>query len=229
MLISVHLPKTAGSSFHQVLSDHFGGGLHRDYADFPLHAPSWKRCSSALWNALKTGVHRTPSGIHCIHGHFLPVKYRWLHDPDEPVKFVTWLRHPVERLISHYYFWQDHPELAMDAPLHQQVLTERWSLEKFCQAPALRNTYSRFLWGFPLQRFDFIGITEHFDSDLQDFSRRFLCQPIVTPPKMNAGRSDSNRETLSSSIRRRVEHFHHRDMLLYRWACQRRKARITSI
>jgi len=223
MLVSVHLPKTAGSSFGQVLSGHFGAALRHDYADFPLHAPAWKRCSAALGYTLTGG--RVPPDVRCIHGHFLPLKYRWLRDPNEPVRFVTWLRHPVERLVSHYYFWLDHPELADDAPLHQQMLEENWSLERFCLAPSLRNSYGRFLWGFPPRHFDFIGITEHFDSDLQDFSRRFLGNPTA-PPRINTGRAAARRNALSPSRRRQVENFHHRDMALYEWACQRREARI---
>ena len=40
MLISVHMPKTAGLSFRATLEEHFGDGFSYDYADYPLaHKP----------------------------------------------------------------------------------------------------------------------------------------------------------------------------------------------
>ena len=38
----------------------------------------------------------------CIHGHFLPLSYRHLARRAD-VRFVTWLREPIDRLLSHYH------------------------------------------------------------------------------------------------------------------------------
>ena len=41
----------------------------------------------------------------CIHGHFLPLSYRHLARRAD-VRFVTWLREPIDRLLSHYHYWR---------------------------------------------------------------------------------------------------------------------------
>ena len=47
-LISLHLPKTAGSSFYALVESHYGNGILRDYADFPINTPAVVRNASAL-------------------------------------------------------------------------------------------------------------------------------------------------------------------------------------
>ncbi len=226
LLISVHLPKTAGASFGQALEDHFGDALLRDYADYPINQSALVRNRAALGHCLRSRFSRRGAGVladdvRCIHGHFLPLKYRCLSARGRDVRFVTWLRHPVDRLISHYWFWRDHPELAAAAPLQQRMLRENWSLERFCLAPELRNLYRRFLWGFPLNRFDFVGITEHFEHDLARFSARYLDHPAPAY-RVNTGRRETGRHTLETGFRRRVERYHRADMRLYAQACRLR-------
>ncbi len=102
MLISVHLPKTAGSSFLAALDGHFGPGLLRDYADLPINTPVTARNASAVKACLRNLL-RCPAEVRCVHGHFLPLKY--LFCCRRNVKFVTWLRDPLERVASHYFFW----------------------------------------------------------------------------------------------------------------------------
>jgi hypothetical protein len=174
LLISVHLPKTAGASLRLALDEHFGDRLLRDYEDRPLSASAALRNTLALSQCLKNCWGRSDlRKFACIHGHFMPLKYRLLRMPDKK-QFVTWMRDPVERLASHYAFWLRTDQQNSFGELHRRVIEERWSLERFCLGPELRNTYSKFLWGFPLNRFDFIGITEFYDTDMEYFSEKFM-------------------------------------------------------
>ena len=70
-------------------------------------------------------------------------------------------------MVSHYNFRVRNNEggTAKEA-LHRKVVEEKWSLEKFCFSPKMHNFYTQFLWSFPLELFDYIGITESFDEDL---------------------------------------------------------------
>ena len=47
-------------------------------------------------------------------------------------RFVTWLREPLQRLVSHYYYWQRSYDPAADdtSSLHRRVVEEAWTLQK---------------------------------------------------------------------------------------------------
>ena len=132
LLVSLHLPKTAGTSFGSALKTRFGNALLRDYADVPINTPPFERNKAAMQAALDN-AEADWSGIECIHGHFLPVKYLLLAARRE-LKFVTWLRDPVERVLSHYDFWRRGYDPATAPPLHRKVVEENWPLERFAWA-----------------------------------------------------------------------------------------------
>ncbi len=68
MLISVHLPKTAGISFRFALESQFVNGLQLDYSDHPIHNPPFVRNKQALMNSLQPAGNDY-KGIQCIHGY----------------------------------------------------------------------------------------------------------------------------------------------------------------
>ena len=112
--------------------------------------------------------------------------------------------------------------------LERRVVVEGWTLEQFCLAPELRDIYSEFLWGFPLDRLDFIGITEFFPEDLRYFSREIL-RNKVRPHTLNqrpAAADAALQRQIAHLDRARVEAWHARDVALYRRALARRARRI---
>ena len=145
-LISVHIPKTAGTAFRQVLLDVYGvDKVLDDYPPDRIYDPA-------------TVIH---PNIGVIHGHFLPTKYYHLFPK---AKRIVWLRHPIFRLISEYFFAkniQDYNNI-----IHAQLLEKELSLLEFAQIPAMRNFLTRHLAGTQLQEFDFVGIQEFYDRDL---------------------------------------------------------------
>ena len=158
-----------------------------------------------------------------------PLKYLQLAET-LPCTFVTWLREPVARLVSHYYYWQRSYDSASDltSALHRRVVEEKWSLEQFCLAPELRNVYSEFLWGFPLKRFDFVGITEFYAEDLRYFSQEILGNNLETHTlnwRPQSGTSGST-DVLEPSERSEIENFHAADCTLYRHALELRRFRL---
>lgn len=220
-LISLHLPKTAGTSLRQALESHFGPALMLDYGDLPLNTPRpWRE-----WRAWRDGrrLQRDglPPAVHCVHGHFLPLKYRRLEPA--PV-FATWLRDPVERLISHYRYWMTATDPAGLPALHRRVVAQQWSLERFCLGPELRDLYHQFLWGFPVRRFAFVGIVERMEADVARFDRDYLSgHGGLVLPQTNLGRADMQARHLEDgALRRRIESWHRRDMALYRFFAAQR-------
>lgn len=224
-IISVHLPKTAGTSLAASLADHFGDGFRRDYDDKAISKPIARRCQEALTAALDIadrGLH----GVDCVHGHFLPLKYLLL-DTRCDLTFVTWMREPVARLISHYHYWQASYDPATAASHHRQVIEQGWSLEQFCLSEQFRNIYTQYLWGFPLENFAFIGISEHYAEDLREFSRRYLGTELEAR-RENTTVSSHPRDALEPDLLERVCRFHAADIDLYQRALQLRETRLAS-
>ena len=228
MLVSIHMPKTAGTSFRGSLEEHFGDRFRHDYQDYPLaHTPRARRQRARDWG--ETARPGDFAGVDCVHGHFLPLKYLQLAER-LPCTFVTWLREPVARLVSHYHYWQRayDPGSPLVSTLHRRVVVEGWTLEQFCLAPELRDIYSEFLWGFPLDRLDFIGITEFFSEDLRYFSREILGNKMRShtlnqrPPMADQLAATG----LSAEARAEIQAYHAADMALYRRALIWRKGRL---
>ena len=218
MLISVHLPKTAGSSFKASLEQHFGSRLLPDYADLPINTPPFQRNKNTLISGLENADYDFGE-TECIHGHFMPAKYLLL-DTAQTLTFVTWMRNPVERVISHYYFWQR--QYWPEAPsLHKRIVEEKWTLEKFCLSDEMRNLYQQFLWSFPIYNFDFIGITEHYEEDFWYFRKTFLHEN-VTSFRENINKNKKGNYAISKSLRTQIESFHQADMELYQSALKLR-------
>lgn len=223
LLVSVHMPKTAGTSFAATLQASFGSRYRADYADMPMQVRPWCRQGHALLQALR----QPTDGIRdaeCIHGHFLPAKYASLSRLRR-LGFITWLRDPVERVLSHYHFWRrDYDGRDARQPLRNRMVKEGWSLERFALGAELRNVYSQYLWHFDLRRFDFIGITERYREDLADFSARFLGSPAVPTTAMANPHRPGERYDIDPLLRRRIEAHHAVDVALYRSVLERRMA-----
>jgi hypothetical protein len=225
MLVSVHMPKTAGLSFRATLEEHFGKQFAHDYVDSPLAYPPAERHQMALEASISSLGSNALAGVKCIHGHFLPVKYLPLTQ-QRHCQFVTWLREPVARLISHYHYWHRSYGIpsAYTSELHRRVVEESWTLEEFCLSPELRNIYTEFLWRFPFQRLDFIGVTEFFDDDFHWFCKLFLGVELE-PRRINVGSETCVEEHLSAAAIAKVSQYHAADVALYRRALRQRKKR----
>lgn len=220
-IISVHLPKTAGSSFRSSLEDLLGDRLHKDYQGSGITLTPFERNSKTLTESLclaKQGL----KNFDCIHGHFPPAKYLLLNDL-EPLIFITWMRDPIARLISHYNYWQQAYNPTTSAPHHKRVIEEGWSLEKFCLSEDFRNIYTQYLWGFPLENFDFIGITEHYADDFHYFTKKYFNTEL--PIQQNNVSKHKHSTILSTEILEKIKRFHAKDIALYRRALDIRNQR----
>lgn len=219
MLVSVHLPKTAGMSFRAALEDHFGDRFLPDYGDRPMNTTALRRNSYASKEAVRIRLAKRPDAD-CVHGHFMPLKYRFLRD----TQFVAWLRDPVERLGSQYHYWRRSYNPQTPSVMQRRMVEEDWSLERLCLGPEFRNFYQRYFWGFPLKRFAYLGITEFFDEDIQEFSQRFLGAPQQAP-QVNRNPEAPKTYFEDPDLRRRIESYHAVDFGIYRQALQMRAAR----
>lgn len=218
MLISIHIPRTAGTSFRFLLKQYYGQSVLFDYGD-PIMVNNLIRTGFARKSKIKNRIFKSDfNNKRCIHGHFLPYKY--LDFKKEESAFVVWIREPMDRLMSHYSFIikenKKHPDVS---PFHQKVIKEKWNFEKFCLDKTAQNLYSKFFWNFPISKLNFIGSLEDYDHDINLFCNKYfdhLDQELITSNKT------LKKPSYSPNLLAMVKEFHKEDYILYGKLMKRR-------
>lgn len=163
-LLSLHLPKTGGISFLQSLRNQYGKGLLEIY-------------SAALIRKINEGhLRKLPRRSVALHGHFQLNEFS--RDIFPRARIICWLRHPVDRVISHYHFWQTFP--AGENPIHRRFLQDKPDLKQFVSDPYYAssvNVYQSFLGPGDIDELFFVGRLEHYEQDLRNLARKMDWSP----------------------------------------------------
>lgn len=162
-IIAVHIPKTAGTTFCNILLNIYGHEHVIEYYGSTKLAVN--RINSLSDEELQNIIDSRPI-IKAITGHFFADKYQQLYPS---TKTAIWLRDPIKRLISHYYYWQTRKPTN---ELHKKVLDDKLSLLDFAKLPEISNFMSQYVAGFSLEQFFFVGLQEYFEEDLKYLSRK---------------------------------------------------------
>ncbi len=215
MLVSLHIPKTGGSSFRTLLENHFKEKLLLDYADTPFEYNYFVRNASAI---LKMFKQPDLTNYACIHGHFLPVKYYLLKDKT----LAVWLREPVEMVVSLYYYIKRKVD-PNKKKVKKHIKDINISLEDFCKIEHFHNIYAKYLWGMSLEKFDFVGITENYEHNLKLFEKccnlnlaSGLIIENVNPEKISL----EERYNISDKLRNQILEFNYKDIEIYKKALE---------
>jgi hypothetical protein len=212
-LLSVHIPKTAGTSFRTILETVYGfDGVHTVYPEaadrltMETEDEHWLADGLALCRA-------RGSAARVVHGHYL---LTWYADRFPEAMKIAWLRHPVDRLMSFYYMWREMPLWPTASPLQRAVREGRLDLVDFASAPALRDQItSRFLGDQTGRGLGFIGLQERFDVDLRRLGK-LLGWPrtIATRENVNSSAMYTARK-VDTRVRREIEKLNPADMALF--------------
>lgn len=214
LYISVHIPKTAGTSFKEILHGIAQERLFLDYGDKPLASAYPERKMASLANdadrykAILSAASVSPDLPVVVHGHFLAAKYQWVFPQ---AKTLVWLRDPLERLASHYHHWLRNPDLENDTCM--KMLNEQMSLVQFARLAPMSNLYSRFLCGRKLESIAFVGITEEFEKGLRLFARILGREPVKLIVNTNA--NNTGRYPLDKETRQAIMDANKDDMRIY--------------
>jgi hypothetical protein len=211
-LISVHFPKAAGTSLGAMLRCYFGSDLFTDYDHDPVN-PNHDLNESP----------RLPPGTRAVHGHFRGDRYQYFRSAHH----ITFLREPVDNLISIYYFWRT--TAAHGNAAHDRFLVERPTIFEFAQYGPCRQLMSDSYFGrLDLNVFDFIGFYEFRTEDLTTLSN-MLGVPV--DPDMYLNRSSDTEVEERSALKACVKSIETlrglllNDITFYERALQRRSLR----
>jgi hypothetical protein len=206
MLISVHVPKCAGTSFRHVLHSIYGNEIWYNYG--------------SIFAREQARPELVPAGTKMIHGHFLADSFDGLF-PER--QLLTWVRHPVERLVSNYYHFLRAPDMRDDCcrALHERKL----SLREFADLDWMQNMATRYLAGKAVTDFRFVGITEHFEESMRHFSSLLGFRTVMMLPRENINPSrTTERYALSPEDREYILERNAADLAWYNQALARLRA-----
>ncbi len=207
-LISVHIPKTAGTSFRNILSDIYGKGLFR--VDIDIDSGSMAVNQDPNFSALNV------SAMTVAHGHFNMEQFREKFEYDPNIPVIVWLRDPIERIISHYRYKSSILHNYANKRVLRVLRHMEKSLFEFASLPSSQNLITnRFFNGMKLGNFAFVGIVENYDEDIRRLSR-FLDWKVKTIYRHNITKKKSAK--VSEEELRVIKNLNSKDIEIYKQA-----------
>ena len=221
-LIFLHIPKAAGSTFDAVLERKFKGKPILTIRKPVQEIEQLKGLPRADRERLQLIKGHFPYGIH--------------EHLSQPFEYITILREPVERIISHYYFVLRRP----DHYLYDAVTSQKIGLKEYVLgglSPELDNGQARLIAG-PGRRipcgacsrelleqakqnlqhhFSIVGLAERFDETMLLVSRRFGWRPVCYV-RQNVTDNRPRRDQFSPDIIEAIKAANWVDMELYAFA-----------
>jgi hypothetical protein len=239
-VIFVHIPKTAGTSLRSALLQRVGEqSVHFDYGAQHEARTSWRSTFHALlskaiilsenqllWTKIFAYIwsmkhHSVPRNI--VYGHFVVAKYlrrnRFAWDKMPEYKYVTFVREPLERAISQYYYFLESP--APFDPVLEMFHRHKLSLAEFLLHPFFANTQSRYTYGLPVEQFDFVGVVDYMEDSIAMLGIVVPELSGIVLPHENKTQTKNQQEirsTLTPEFIARFQRLHTLDYKLYRSA-----------
>ena len=218
-LVFIHIPKTAGTTLHKILSHQFKPSetaIHHDAGGIPS-------------DELVARMSGSDPAVKLVMGH---TSARF-HDRVPDVRYITCLRDPVARLVSHYH----HARLDPTHYLHEALVRGGWGPADYVASGLsgeLSDGMTRMIAGMDdfhhggvdeavfqrairnlEERFEVVLLTETFDSGLLDAASRLGWKtPYYIPRKK--GRY-AGAPPLGEEERRTIEARNTHDRRLYEW------------
>lgn len=221
VLIFIHIPKTAGGTFNNILHQHYpqdhlyryeaGEEARRTFDSLPVHEKD---------------------KLHAIYGHL----YFGLHEQlSRPHLYITFLRNPIERLISAYYFIRErshHPyyEMATKLSLREyyeqgyggkeqdngqtRILSGQYDMDEPCNAGMLELAKKNLS-----EEVEIVGLTERFDESLMMIANRLNWHYPYYYNRNVAAKRPAKSE-IPSDILSFLEQYNQYDMELYQFATE---------
>lgn len=226
MYISMHIPKTGGNTFKDHLKVFFGDDIcfrnMTQWTFVDVYTPTLSMRAHRAFRGFKVrlaGRNQLYATDRCIHGHFRADTYLDLF-PES--RCLTWLREPVERLISQYNYWKRKPFRGHS--VCKMLIERKLSLLEFGEIEVMRNLQSRYFHTLGIADFWFVGITEHFQScvrHLYDLMEMEMKPAEIAAQNTNPTKNPKSAYEVDASTRAKLVALNSRDYKLYELAVER--------
>lgn len=204
-IISFHIPKTGGSSFYEILKVVYG----------QQHIKRYTRtiCKNLQQQGLSIRQDLDPD-TKIIQGHFYYHEVQEIAKEFHP-KIILWLRDPVERVISNYYWWHHRVQTN---PHHPETHRKGEPLEIYITRPETQNKIHRFLDGFKFKQLFFLGFLENFDKDIESLARKLSWQHVPYFHEKDGKKYSKDKMIVSQQTRKLIAKLNKKDVALFKKA-----------
>ncbi len=220
-LVSMHIPKTAGTSFAEILKQVYG---HKQVSNFQVQIANHQGDMRVMLDGEIFTQRSFSPDTKVIHGHFPFQEMEKRIQAKEKIPVITWLRDPVDRVVSafHYVDRIYKKELSQRDPGLNILNTLKRGLMEYAHAKPNRNRMAYYLKGIPLESLFFVGILEHFEEDLAFLAKRLGWKEYPIP-HLN---KTQKREPLAAFKYDAIKCWNAQDVELYEQALAMRKERM---
>jgi hypothetical protein len=223
VLMFVHIPKAAGMTLYRI--------IERQYSSRAVFFIDGQRVAEDAQRFL--ALSEAERGRYrCIVGHLHYGLHEYL---TTPMRYITILREPLDRLVSHYYYAKSTPTNR----LHGWIKSENVDLEKYVLEGLPANGQTRMICGFTREnrlryedpnvdilglakanlreRFAAFGLAERFDESMLLFQKALGWRNVYYV-KVNVTGDRPARDQVSPPVRKAIESYCALDFELYEYA-----------
>lgn len=215
-LISLHIPKTAGTSFRNMLKSVYG---EDQVVRFDINERGEVRLDEALYEKDKL------PGVRVIHGHFVFADLERMYKLPSDYQLITWLRDPVARVVSNYYYLESRLKELLDEERRNLNIRSKMqrSLIEYARAELNRNRQSKFLRGIEIEQMDFVGIQEHFSTEIPALAACLAWKSV--PENLHHNPTASAKPDIPDAVLAEIRELNAEDQAIYERGLALRKAR----
>jgi hypothetical protein len=213
-LISLHIPKTAGTSFRNILKNVYGAD---QVVRFDINEKREVKVNEVPFT--QKGL----PAVKVIHGHFSYESLKEIFALPPGFKLITWMRHPAKRVISNFYYLESRLAELLDEERNGLNILSKMqrTLIEYSRAEINRNRQAKFLRGSRLTDFDFVGIHEHFPDELSRLGR--ILNWKQQPETLFQNKTPRKDQPHPPDLLHEIEELNKDDMALYEEALRIRK------
>lgn len=205
----IHIPKTGGTTIHHLITEKLNPESVYTFRGISPH------CITLETYNIVEALEKLPAINHkIVSGHF-PYWFFQKKDPDIKTSFfLTVLREPIDRILSHYEFFKKHG-WNMASPLD---VPANYMCRFFCSDPSLQGEELLLDSIENLKRMDFIVFFENFDKDVKRLLKKLNLNVSQELPKMRVYQKE---QIFDEEILQQLHELNSLDIRLYEYARKR--------